>query len=41
MKTIFENWYKKLTEAQQKEILDYVFNEKIKSLKEVSRFPCN
>ncbi|NOW94174.1 hypothetical protein FHW89_000821 [Mucilaginibacter sp. SG564] len=27
-------WYNALTEAQQKEILDYIFNNQIKSLNE-------
>lgn len=30
----FEDWYNKLTEVQQKELLDHIFNEKIKSLNE-------
>jgi len=30
----FENWYKGLTEDQKKQLLDYIFNNKIKSLNE-------
>ena len=30
----FDTWYNKLTEAQQKELLDHIFNKKIKSLNE-------
>ena len=31
---IFENWYKTLTDSQQKELLDYIYNKKITSLNE-------
>ncbi len=30
----FDTWYNKLTEAQKKEVLDHIFNKKIKSLNE-------
>jgi hypothetical protein len=30
----FEDWFNKLTETQQKELLDHIFNNKIKSLNE-------
>jgi hypothetical protein len=30
----FENWYKGLTDDQKKHLLDYIFNNKIKSLNE-------
>jgi hypothetical protein len=30
----FNTWYNKLTEAQQKELLDYIFNKKITLLNE-------
>lgn len=30
----FNNWFNKLTDAQQKEILDHVFNKKILSINE-------
>lgn len=30
----FEKWYQNLTASQQKELLDYIFNNKIKSLNE-------
>ncbi|HNY45109.1 MAG TPA: hypothetical protein PLG11_07545 [Bacteroidales bacterium] len=30
----FEKWYNSLTDAQQKELLDHIFNKKIKSLNE-------
>lgn len=30
----FEKWYNGLSESQQKELLDHVFNKKIKSLNE-------
>lgn len=31
---IFENWYKNLTDEQKKQLLDYIFNNKIKPLNE-------
>ena len=30
----FEKWYNNLTYAQQKELMDYIFNKKIKPLNE-------
>ena len=30
----FETWYKGLTDDQRKQLLDYIFNNKIKSLNE-------
>lgn len=30
----FEKWFKSLTSAQQKELLDYIFNNKVKPLNE-------
>ena len=30
----FEKWYRSLTDAQQKELLNHIFNKKIKSLNE-------
>ena len=30
----FENWYKTLTDTQQKQLLDHIFNKQIKSLNE-------
>ncbi len=30
----FESWYQQLTQTQQKELLDYIYNNKIRSLNE-------
>ncbi|OFY26902.1 MAG: hypothetical protein A2275_02030 [Bacteroidetes bacterium RIFOXYA12_FULL_35_11] len=34
MKKIFDDWFNNLSEVQQKELLDHIFNNKIKSLNE-------